>query len=42
LAYTEIFPEAKVELSASWGLQFDTENSATGYHNGVLSDWKEP
>jgi hypothetical protein len=27
-----------VELSGTWGLQFDTENTATLYQNGVLSD----
>jgi hypothetical protein len=38
VAYTKIFPEANVELSVSWGLQFDTENPATDYQNGILSD----
>ena len=38
VAYTKIFPKANVEVSATWGLQFDTENTATGYHNGILSD----
>ena len=38
VAYTKIFPEANVELSVAWGLQFDTENTATDYQNGILSD----
>lgn len=38
MAYTKIFPQANVELSAAWGLQFDTENTATHYQNGILSD----
>ena len=38
MAYTKIFPKVNVEASATWGLQFDTENTATGYQNGVLSD----
>jgi len=38
LAYTKSFAEANVELSGSWALYFDTENTATHYQNGVLSD----
>jgi hypothetical protein len=38
VAYTKIFPASNVELSVAWGLQFDTENTATNYQNGVLSD----
>jgi len=38
VAYTKILPKANVEMSATWGLQFDTENTATHYQNGVLSD----
>jgi len=38
VAYTKIFPAANVELSAMWGLQFDTENTATNYQNAPLSD----
>jgi hypothetical protein len=38
VAYTKIFPKANVELSATWALLFDTENTATNYQNGVLSD----
>ncbi len=38
VAYTKIFPEPNLELSVAWGLQFDTENTATNYQNGILSD----
>ena len=38
LAYTKIFPAANIELSGYWALTFDTENTATNYQNGVLSD----
>jgi hypothetical protein len=38
VAYTKIFSEANVELSVAWGLQFDTENTATNFQNGILSD----
>lgn len=38
IAYTKIFPEAEFELSAVWQVQFYTENPATHYQNGVLSD----
>jgi hypothetical protein len=38
VAYTKILPKADVEISATWGVQFDTENTATHYQNGVLSD----
>jgi len=38
VAYTKIFSKANVELSAVWDLQFDTENTATHYQNGILSD----
>ena len=38
VAYTKIFPKANVELSGTWALEFDTENTATGYQNGILSD----
>jgi hypothetical protein len=40
VAYTKIFPKANVELSSMWALQFDTENTATNYQNGVLSDFE--
>jgi hypothetical protein len=38
LAYTKIFPKANIELTGIWQLQFYTENPATNYQNGVLSD----
>jgi hypothetical protein len=38
LTYTKIFPSANIELSGYWALTFDTENTATNYQNGVLSD----
>jgi hypothetical protein len=38
VAYTKIFPAANIELSGSWAMQFYTENSATNYQNGILSD----
>ena len=38
VAYTKILPKANVEMSATWGLQFDTENTATHFQNGILSD----
>lgn len=38
LTYTKIFPAANVEVSGYWALTFDTENPATHYQNGVLSD----
>jgi len=38
VAYTKIFPKENVELSGIWQLQFYTENPATHYQNGVLSD----
>jgi hypothetical protein len=40
VAYTKIFPKSNVELSAMWALQFDTENTATNYQNGILSDFE--
>ena len=38
LAYTKIFPKANIELTGIWQLQFYTENPATNYQNGILSD----
>jgi len=40
VAYTKIFPKCNLEISAIWALQFDTENTATNYQNGVLSDFE--
>jgi hypothetical protein len=38
VAYTKVFPEQNIELTGIWQLQFYTENPATNYQNGVLSD----
>lgn len=38
VAYTKILPEANIELSAIWDLEFYTENPTTHYQNGILSD----
>jgi len=38
VAYTKVFPKANIELTGIWQLQFYTENPATNYQNGVLSD----
>jgi hypothetical protein len=38
LAYTKILPKQNIELTGIWQLQFYTENPATNYQNGVLSD----
>jgi hypothetical protein len=38
LAYTKIFPKHNIELTGIWQLQFYTENPATNYQNGKLSD----
>ncbi len=37
-AYTKIFSEPNIELSGTWQMQFYTENPATNYQNGILSD----
>jgi len=38
LAYTKILPKQNIEFTGIWQLQFYTENPATNYQNGVLSD----
>ena len=38
LSYTKLWMEQGVEFSATWGVQFYTENDATDYENGVVSD----
>lgn len=38
LAYTKIIPEANIELSGIWDLEFYTENPDTHVQNGILSD----
>ncbi len=38
LSYTKLWMERGIEFSATWGVQFYTENDATDYENGVVSD----
>src|SRR6266513_761325 len=38
VAYTKILPEANIELTGIWQMEFDTEDPATRYQNGILSD----
>src|SRR5581483_2817440 len=38
LAYTKIIPQANIELSGIWDLEFYTENPDTHVENGILSD----
>jgi hypothetical protein len=38
VAYTKIIPEANIELTGIWDMEFDTEDPATHYQNGILSD----
>jgi len=38
VAYTKILPEANIELTAIWQMEFDTQDHATHYQNGILSD----
>jgi hypothetical protein len=38
VAYTKILPEANIELSAIWDMEFDTGDPATLYDNGIISD----
>lgn len=40
VAYTRLLPDPNVELSASWGVQFYTENPDTDYRSGILSDFE--
>jgi hypothetical protein len=40
VAYTKLFPKQGFEFSGSWGVQFYTENPATDYKNGALSDFE--
>ena len=35
LDYTKIIPEANIELSGTWQMEFDTEDPATHYQNGI-------
>jgi len=38
VAYTKIIPQANIELTGIWDMEFDTEDPATHYQNGILSD----
>jgi len=38
VAYTKIIPEDNIELTGIWQMEFDTEDRATHYQNGILSD----
>jgi len=38
VAYTKIIPEDNIELTGIWQMEFDTEDHATHYQNGILSD----
>ena len=38
VAYTKLLPEANIELTGIWQMEFDTEDPATRYQNGILSD----
>ena len=38
VAYTKILPEDNIELTGIWQMEFDTEDHATHYQNGILSD----
>ena len=35
---TKILPEDNIELTGIWQMEFDTEDPATHYQNGILSD----
>jgi hypothetical protein len=38
VAYTKILPIPNIELTGIWDMEFDTEDHATHYQNGILSD----
>jgi len=38
VAYTKIVPIPNIELTGIWQMEFDTEDRATHYQNGILSD----
>jgi hypothetical protein len=42
IAYTKILPQANIELSGIWQMEFDTEDRATHFQNGILSDLEAP
>jgi len=37
VAYRKILPEANIELTGIWDMEFDTGDPATNYDNGILS-----
>jgi len=38
VAYTKLVPIPNIELTGIWQMEFDTEDRATHYQNGILSD----
>ena len=40
VAYTKIFAEPNIEISASLGVHFSTENPDTDYQDGILTDFE--
>jgi len=38
VAYTKILPQANIELTGIWDMEFYTENPDTNFQNGILSD----
>ena len=40
VAYTKIFPEPNIEISAILGVHFSTENPDTDYQDGILTDFE--
>ena len=38
VGYTKIIPEANIELSGIWDMEFYTENPDTNFQNGIISD----
>jgi hypothetical protein len=38
VAYTKILPQANIELSGIWDMEFYTENPDTHFQNGILPD----
>jgi len=38
VAYTKIMPKGNIELTGIWQMEFDTEDHATRFQNGILSD----
>lgn len=38
VAYTHLIPEQNIEVSGSLGIQFYTENPATDYQSGIMTD----